>query len=225
VSTARYNIADVAWRFFGSVERGVDVDGADFASFRIYFDDDLRRSVVKPAFRAEGRAIARYAERLHSAPGDTLLKRMLIADLQHYLPSDMLVKTDRASMRHGLEVRVPFLAPSFVDFALSLPSTLLLSPTGTTKVVLRDHVQQRVSARIAHGKKRGFNTPVGAALKGPLGAFARDTFNSEALRDTGPFDVDALLGLLTSHERGERDLGYPLYVALVAALWWKRFAL
>ncbi len=220
VSVERYNLRDFALRFLSGAERG---PGNDFASWRIYFDDDVRRRLLRPAFAAEGRAIARYAAAVNDAPAETLLKKLLVADLTHYLPGDMLVKVDRASMRHGLEVRVPFLDPRFVDFALSLPSHLLLSPTGTTKRVLRAHVEQQVSRRIGRGKKRGFNVPVSAALRGPLVPLFLDAITAEPFRSEGPIDVDVLLLLLEEHRSGRHDWGYPLYAALVLALWWQRF--
>jgi asparagine synthase (glutamine-hydrolysing) len=116
---------------------------------------------------------------------------------------------------------VPFLDPGFVDFALSLPSHLLLSPLGQTKRVLRHHVDAHVSRRIARGKKRGFNVPVGAALKGPLARFFVDVVSAEPFRSEGPLQVDTLLRLHADHVAGRADHGYPLYAALVLALWWR----
>ncbi len=218
-STARYTVRDFALRFLSAAERG---DSADFAGFRLYFDDETRRRLLRKA-PVDGRPIERYAAAVDGAWGDTLLKRLLIADLTHYLPGDMLTKVDRASMRHGLEVRVPFLDPDFIDFALSLPSHLLLSPTGTTKKVLREHVERRVSSHTARGKKRGFSVPVGAALKGSLGDLLRAALRSEAMVDTCPLDVDVVLQMLDDHQAGRAEHGYPLYAALVLAMWWRRF--
>jgi asparagine synthase (glutamine-hydrolysing) len=217
-TTTRYNLRDFSLRFLGAAERS---GHEDFAAFRIYFDDDTRRALLKHA-DVDGRPLGRYARAVDEAWGDTLLKRLLIADLTHYLPADMLVKVDRASMRHGLEVRVPFLDPSFIDFALSLPSSMLVSPTGETKKVLRRHVRANVSPRIAAGKKRGFSVPVGAAFKGALG----DVLLAELSRDVvseGPVDVGVIRRVLDAHRRGEADFGLPLYTALVFCLWWRRF--
>jgi asparagine synthase (glutamine-hydrolysing) len=220
VSVERYNVRDFALRFLRGAERG---PGRDFASWRIYFDDDDRRRLLRPSFACDGQAIERYARAVNDAPADTLLKKLLFADLTHYLPGDMLVKVDRASMRHGLEVRVPFLDPRFVDFALSLPSHLLLSPAGTTKRVLREHVEKHVSKRIARGKKRGFNVPIAAAFRGPLVPLFLRAVSAEPFRSEGPVDVDVLLRFLEDHRSGRSDWGYPLYAALVLALWWQRW--
>jgi asparagine synthase (glutamine-hydrolysing) len=217
-TTTRYSLRDFALRFLGAAERG---PGEDFAAFRVAFDDDVRRPLLRHC-GVDGHPLDRYARAVDEAWGDTLLKRLLIGDLTHFLPADMLVKVDRASMRHGLEVRVPFLDPDFIDFALSLPSALLISPTGETKKVLRRHVHAHVSTRIAKGKKRGFSVPVGAAFKGALG----DLLLAELGRDVvseSPVDVGVIRRVLDQHRRGEADHGLSLYTALVFCLWWRRF--
>jgi asparagine synthase (glutamine-hydrolysing) len=198
--------------------------GRDFATWRTYFDDDDRRELVRPGALREGHALDRYARHLDEAgPRATLLKRMLVADFLFYLPNDMLLKVDRASMRHGLEVRVPFLDPTMVDFALSLPSTFLLSRRGETKRILRSHVEQRVSRETARRKKRGFSVPVGEALKGAMGDTLLDAVRSARFASEGPLDVDAIERRVRAHKAGDVDATYPLYAVLVLALWWRRF--
>jgi asparagine synthase (glutamine-hydrolysing) len=220
-STERYSPRDFALRFLGGAEKGA---GRDFASWRRYFDDDDRRVLVRPAAVRDGAALDRYARTLDEAgPRATMLKRMLVADLLFYLPNDMLVKVDRASMRHGLEVRVPFLDPTFVDFALSLPSRFLLSPRGETKRILRSHVEKTVSRATARRKKRGFSVPVGTALKGAMGDTLLDAVRSRAFASDGPLDVAAVEQRLRAHRAGEVDATYPLYAVLVLALWWRNF--
>jgi asparagine synthase (glutamine-hydrolysing) len=216
-STERYNVRDFALRFLRGAERG---GGKDFASWRIYLDEDDKRDLLKRAL-PDGKAIERYADAM--SPSGTLLKRMLIADFTHYLPNDMLVKVDRASMRHGLEVRVPFLDPNFVELALSLPSRLLLAHDGEKKRILRRHVEERVSKETARRKKRGFNVPVGAALKGPLHDVLMDTIRSKPFVDDGPLDIAAVERRAREHKAGDVDAGFSLYAVLVLALWWRTF--
>lgn len=217
-STGRYTFRDFALRFLNGAERGAS---RDFAGFRVLFDDRTRQRLQRAP--TAGRAIERYAAAVDEAEADTLLKRLLIADLTHFLPGDMLVKVDRASMRHGLEVRVPFLEPAFIEFALSLPSSLLLSRTGITKRVLRKHVANSISPQIAAGKKRGFSVPVGAAMKGALGEVLRARLVAEPFASSGPIHVDEALRLLDEHRRGAADHGHALYAALVLCGWWNRF--
>jgi len=148
---------------------------------------------------------------------------MLVADFLYYLPNDMLVKVDRASMRHGLEVRVPFLDPTFVDFALSLPSSLLYSPRGGQKRVLRKHVAQHISPETAKRKKRGFSVPIAESFKGPLFDLLLDAVNSEPFASSGPLDPHKVEAHARAHKDGKIEAGFVLYGALVLALWWNRF--
>ena len=219
-STERYNPRDFALRFLRGAERGA---GQDFAAWRIYLDELDKKELCRPGL-PHGDALGRYARAFEEAGADAnLLKRMLVADFLHYLPNDMLVKVDRASMRHGLEVRVPFLDPAFVDFALQLPSSLLVSPRGELKSILRRHVAERVAPETAKRKKRGFNVPVAEAFKGPLYETLMDAVRSSPFRQDGPLDVDAVERRARAHKLGQIDAGFSLYAVLVLALWWNRF--
>lgn len=219
VRTHRYALRDFAKRFLQGAEAG---PGRDFGRWRLYADDDVRQLLWRGQ-QVDGRAVDRYADAVDDAAADTLLKRLLIADLTHYLPGDMLAKVDRASMRHGLEVRVPFLDPDVIEFSLSLPSHFLLSPRGTTKKVLRAHVEKRVSPRIAHGKKRGFGVPIGAALRGPLGDFFARIFATEPFATDGPVNARVFQSLLQAHRDGLEDHSFALYAGVTMALWWQRY--
>ncbi len=220
VSTERYNLRDFALRFLRGAERGA---ARDFASWRIYLEDDDKARLARPGALADADPVGRYAAAFDAAPARTLLKHMLVADFSFYLPNDMLVKVDRASMRHGLEVRVPFLDRELVDFALSLPSTLLLSPRGEKKRILRRHVAERVSHAAAHRKKRGFNVPVAESFKGPLYDLLLDAVRSEPFLGDGPLSPSAVESLARDHRDGRVDAGFRLYAVLVLALWWNRF--
>lgn len=220
-SDARYNKRDFGLRFLDGSESG---PGRDHASWRRYLSEVDKDALVRREGRRRSDVIGRYAAALDEAGDDaTLLKRMLYADLTFYLPSDMLVKVDRASMRHGLEVRVPFLDTELVDFCLSLPTPLLLGYVGRPKHLLREHLRANGASEVARRKKRGFNVPIGAALKGPLGALLLDALASEPFRSSGPIDPHAAERLYREHVTGRTDAAAQLYVVLVLALWWRRW--
>jgi asparagine synthase (glutamine-hydrolysing) len=219
VSTERYNKRDFALRFLRAAERGA---GHDFASFRLYLDEQERRALIRPGARADGRALEAYAAVVNDTPG-SLLKKMLVADVAFYLPSDMLVKVDRASMRHGLEVRVPFLDVEFVDWALTLPSRFLVSPLGKKKHILRQHVERHIHPSISRRKKTGFNVPIAAGLRGPLAELLLDAVRSQGFAQDGPLDPAAVERMVQEHQQGRADHSFGLYAVLVLALWWRRF--
>jgi asparagine synthase (glutamine-hydrolysing) len=105
----------------------------------------------------------------HAARADGLdpLHRVLAMDFATWLPDDILVKADRMSMAHGLELRVPLLDTDFVGWAAGLPAEARLSG-GRGKMLLREALAPRVPRRVLARRKQGFHLPVGAWLRGPL---------------------------------------------------------
>src|SRR3954465_12325390 len=106
---------------------------------------------------------ARYAETAGAEP----LARLQDVDIGTYLVDDLLVKTDRASMAHSLEVRVPFLDPVVADLALALPTSQKVLALAKKRLLRRAAVGL-VPRAIVHGPKRGFSIPAAAWLRGEL---------------------------------------------------------
>src|SRR3989440_3635868 len=135
---------------------------------------------------------ARYAETAGADP----LARLQDVDFGIYLVDDLLVKTDRSSMAHSLEARVPFLDPLVTNLAFALPTRLKVRGL-SKKVLLRKAVEPLLPREVVHGRKRGFSIPAAAWLRGELGPFARATLSPETLRSQGffqPAPVTRLLG-------------------------------
>ncbi len=130
---------------------------------------------------------ARFAETADADP----LARLQDVDLGLYLVDDLLVKTDRASMAHSLETRVPFLDPVVTSLALALPTGQKVRGF-RTKVLLRKAVEPLVPRQIMRGRKRGFSIPAAAWLRGELEPFARETLSPERLRQQGFFRPEAV---------------------------------
>ena len=118
-----------------------------------------------------------YRERYAETEGAEPLARLQDVDLGIYLVDDLLVKTDRASMAHSLEARVPFLDPVVTNFALALPARHRVRGL-RKKVLLRKAVAPLVPSQIVRGKKRGFSIPAAAWLRGELEPFARETLSA-----------------------------------------------
>ncbi|MEK6274787.1 MAG: asparagine synthase (glutamine-hydrolyzing) [Actinomycetota bacterium] len=160
---------------------------------------------------------ARFAE----TEGAELLARLQDVDLGTYLVDDLLVKTDRASMAHSLEARVPFLDPAVADFALALPSRHKVRGL-RKKVLLRKAAAPLVPPELLRRRKRGFSIPAAAWLRGELEPFARDTLSAETLRRQGFFRPEAVTRLLDDHVAGREDLSRQLWGLLSFTLWHER---
>ena len=150
-----------------------------------------------------------------------LLARLQDVDLGLYLVDDLLVKTDRASMAHSLEARVPYLDPAVTNLALTLPTKQRVRGF-RKKVLLRKAVAPLLPKEIVGGKKRGFSIPAAAWLRGELEPFARETLSAETLRTQGFFRPEAVGRLLDRHVAGEEDLSRQLWGLLSFTLWHER---
>jgi len=162
-----------------------------------------------------------YRERFAETDGAELLARLQDVDRTIYLVDDLLVKTDRASMAHSLEARVPFLDPVVTNFALSLPARHRVNGL-RKKVLLRKAVAPLVPGRIIRGKKRGFSIPAAAWLRGELEPFARETLSADTLRRQGFFRPEAVTALIDRHVAGKEDLSRQLWGLLAFTLWYER---
>ena len=160
---------------------------------------------------------ARFAE----TEGAELLARLQDVDLGVYLVDDLLVKTDRASMAHSLEARVPFLDPVVTNFALTLPSRQHVRGL-RKKVLLRKAVAPLVPEPLLRRRKRGFSIPAAAWLRGDLEPFARDTLSEATLRRQGFFDPAVVGRLLDDPVARKEDLSRQLWGLLAFTLWHER---
>jgi asparagine synthase (glutamine-hydrolysing) len=189
--------------------------------FKEIFSPDVRRELRAGAAGADplGLYRARYAETAGAAP----LARLQDADLGIYLVDDLLVKTDRMSMAHSIEARVPFLDPAVAELALALPSRhKVLGPS--TKRLLRRAVAPLVPREIVRGRKRGFSIPAAAWLRGPLLPFAREVLSADSLRAHGVFEPAAVGRVLERHASGAEDLSRQLWGLMAFTLWRRRGA-
>jgi asparagine synthase (glutamine-hydrolysing) len=160
---------------------------------------------------------ARFAQ----TEGAELLARLQDVDLGIYLVDDLLVKTDRASMAHSLEARVPFLDPVVTNFALALPSRHKVRGL-RKKVLLRKATAPLVPPELLRRRKRGFSIPAAAWLRGKLEPFARETLSPQALRRQGFFQPEAVTRLIDDHVAGREDLSRQLWGLLAFTLWHER---
>lgn len=149
-------------------------------------------------------------------------EQMLWLDLVGYLPDDILVKLDRASMSASLEGRVPFLDRRVVELAWSLPMDVKVRD-GVTKWILREVLYRHVPAALVERPKMGFGLPIGPWLRGPLRPWAEELLAERRLRDGGVIDPLPVRRAWHQHLSGRRDLGYELWDVLSLQAWLDRW--
>lgn len=152
-----------------------------------------------------------------------------LADMRRYLPSDLLRKTDAASMAVALEVRAPLLDRGLAARALATPARLLLR--GGRKGLLREAARMHFAAALVDRPKMGFAIPIGAWFRADhagLGGLLRARLESSsglgAAGELLGIDPRACRRLMSEHMQGRRDHSQRLYALLVLSLWAERFA-
>jgi asparagine synthase (glutamine-hydrolysing) len=165
-------------------------------------------------------ALAPHRER---APQGDPLARSLYLDFKTWLADDGLVKVDRMSMAHGLEVRCPLLDHRVVELAARVPSRWKLS-NGTSKLLLRRVAARRLPAEILERPKRGFAPPISRWLREDLRDFSRDLLLGPGAVGGALFDRRAVERLLDDHEARRIEAAWPLWSLLMLEVWGREVA-
>lgn len=146
------------------------------------------------------------------------LQDILLRDTKTYLPDDILVKVDRASMSQSLEVRCPYLDLDVFRTAMRLPESLKVA-NGQGKVALRSLLSQRLPRHLIGQKKRGFSVPLDEWFRTSLRQWLTDMLSEERLSRQGLFDPIVVQKYLQEHLSGKRDWQYHLWDLVVFQSW------
>jgi asparagine synthase (glutamine-hydrolysing) len=156
-----------------------------------------------------------------SLPGDGIAP-FLEFDQRYYLPDDILVKSDRMSMAHAVEVRPPFLDHRIVEFASTLPSAFKVRGT-RQKLVLKELMKSRLPASIVQRKKIGFDIPAHEWLRGPLCPMMTETLASAEAEHSELFNFETIRNYMQLHLDRRINIGYHLWGLVILFLWMKRW--
>lgn len=151
-----------------------------------------------------------------------IAEQMMYADSVQYLPDDILVKTDRASMGVGLEVRVPFLDPRLVEFAWRVPMTRKIREN-RGKWLTRMLLQEYVPAEVVNRPKSGFYLPIGSWLRGPLREWAESLLSRQRIQDEGFLEAEVIRRRWDQHVFGSENRESFLWDVLMFQAWLERW--
>ncbi|MES3020529.1 MAG: XrtA/PEP-CTERM system amidotransferase [Pseudomonadota bacterium] len=180
-------------------------------------DDGMRARLFSPEFTRslDGYDCADLLRR-HAAecPADDALSLVQYLDFKTYLPGDILTKVDRASMAHGLEVRVPLLDHELVEWISGLPPGFKLRGT-EGKYLFKKALETQLPRQILYRSKMGFSVPLANWFRGPLRQQLAATLLGPTLAHTGIFNMDCIGAMLAQHESGRRDHSAALWSLLM----------
>lgn len=186
-----------------------------------YFGPDDKRDLCTPHFLANESSVYSlpWFEGLFDAtdavnPVDAAMS----VDTRSYLPYDLLVKVDIASMANSLETRSPFLDHEVMELAARLPAEMKLKGR-VSKAILKRTFQDLLPAENVRRRKMGFGVPVDSWFRGPLRDLVTDALLSKSALERGYFKEAGLRALIQEHQSGQRDHGAKLWSILMLEMW------
>ncbi|RJP28989.1 MAG: asparagine synthase (glutamine-hydrolyzing) [Candidatus Omnitrophota bacterium] len=188
------------------------------------FYGELKNALYSAEFKSalkEDKA-GSYISSFFNEASDGLLDSLLNADVHTYLPEDLLVKVDIASMANSLEARSPFLDHKFMEFAARLPSSYKIK-NGIRKYILKKAIKGIVPDRNVYRRKMGFGVPIGRWFRNELKEYIRDTLLEPKTLRRGYFNAGIVKKLVEDHIGLRKDYSFQLWSLLVLELWHRKF--
>jgi asparagine synthase (glutamine-hydrolysing) len=147
-------------------------------------------------------------------------QEMMNYDMVTFLPDDILVKVDRASMSVSLEARVPFLDHRIVEFSMRLPLSMKIRD-GRGKLILRDLLTRHIPKELVERPKMGFGIPLAAWLRKELRPWAEDLLSEDRLREEGFLRVKHVRSVWDTHLSGRENMSGLLWQFLAFQSWFQ----
>jgi len=196
-----------------------------YAKWMSAFGNADKRELYAPALRQELRttdSLALLDQAYEASDATTFVERIAHADIQLYLPDDLLVKMDIASMAHSLEVRSPFLDHEVVEFAASLPLHLKLRGW-TQKYLLRRAMRGLLPEAVIRRPKMGFGVPIDYWFRHELREMAYDVLLDTRAQQRGYFRPEVVRRYLDEHVEGRAHHHPRLWSLLMLEQWHRVF--
>jgi len=148
--------------------------------------------------------------------------RYSFLDVETFLCDNLLEYSDKMSMAHALELRVPFLDPRLVELAFKIPFSQKLH-NGESKWILKHAFSDLIPAENLSAPKKGFNVPLGFWMRGKLDRLFDERLPRSYVEQEGIFNYDYLVKLREEHRRGQRDNAYELFGVLMFDTWYRKY--
>lgn len=209
-------------RFLQEYTRSPELRNAHWLS---HFTSEMKSELYTDDFSQRVGPTDSYAlllEKYRDADADSFLDKTLYADVMMYLPDDLLVKVDVASMSTSLEARSPFLDHEFMEFAARIPSRLKLNGR-STKYILKEALRGILPDKVLYREKMGFGVPIDHWFRNELKEMAYDILLSSRSIERGYFQERFVRRILDEHMSGKWNWQYHIYNLLMLELWHREF--
>jgi asparagine synthase (glutamine-hydrolysing) len=196
-----------------------------YARWFCHFYGDRKAALCTPEFlaaRGEADELAALLAAYRDSDAPDFGDATLGADVGLYLPDDLLVKVDIASMAHALEARSPFLDHEFMEFVATIPFDLKIRGH-TKKYILKRALRGLLPETILHRPKKGFGVPIGRWLRHELKDLVHETLLSPRCLGRGYFRGAMIRRMVDEHVRGAAGWHYHLWTLLMLELWHRTY--
>lgn len=192
-----------------------------FIGEAVVWDEEDALNVLKPDYK-NGPSVKSITKRIYDeVPGDDDVTKMQYLDLNLWMPGDILLKADKMSMAHSIELRVPFLDKEVMELAKNIPSKYRVNDIDT-KYVLRQAAHQELPEEWAKRPKLGFPVPIRHWLREEkYYKMVKEMFTTDFANEF--FDTKQLVGYLDEHYEDKANRGRYIWTAYVFLVWYKQF--
>lgn len=219
---SRWSISRRLKRFINGIS---EEPARRYVQWLCYFNNDQKDKLYTPSFAEKVSTLDSVditADMYKKSDADNFIEKTLFADVMLYLPYDLLVKVDIASMANSLEVRSPFLDHKVMEFAASLPIEFKLRGM-QTKYILKKAFEPFLPKKVLYRKKMGFGVPLQRWFRQELKSIAYEVLLEKRTIERGYFKRDAVQVLLDEHVAMSADHSYRIWALLFLELWHRIF--
>ncbi len=200
-------------------------DGQEYIKWMVCFTEEQKKEFYSSNMLSQMRNINSYDYLMtlfKKTSASSMVEKTMEVDINSYLPYDLLVKVDIASMANSLEVRSPFLDHKFIEFVARIPVDYKLKGM-IKKYILKKAFKKIIPEEVLRRPKKGFGVPVCRWFRHDLKDYLSDTLLSRRSIERGYFKSDGIRRLLAEHISGRIDHSQRLWTLLMLELWHREF--
>jgi len=200
--------------------------GQRYVGYTCYFTNDMKDSLYTEIFKQKmcgSDSVSILAEHFVDAGTKKVAEQAIYSDFSVYLPDDLLVKVDIATMTTALEGRSPFLDHEMLELTAQIPFEYKLKGVNNKKYILKKALENILPREVLYRKKMGFGIPIHGWFRGELKNYARELLLSDHSNNRGIFKRSALEKMLKEHEEGKTDHGNRIWALVTLELWFQEY--